>query len=559
MTLSYQYTPYVWPMLTGMGLSAAVGIYSWRHRHVPGAIGLAFIMLFSAIMMLAGALELTAADFHVKVFWFQVGDWCLFPITIAGLAFALGYAGLDGWLNRRTLTLIAIPFLLYIPLSFTNDLHHLVWAHLRVDERIRYTSGALTYALPAYGLLISAVTVSIFIGLFIRSPLHRRPIGLILFTMVTSRSMYVLSAAGVYADRAFDPLDAALGAAPLIYFVALFQFRLFDVVPVARNRAVEQMRDGMLVLDTQNRVADLNRAAQALLGLARSEIIGAKTAQCLSGPLDSLGRAVHRDPIQEEIWLSDACCYQVHMTPLLGRRGFPLGKLLLFSDISGRKKAQKQLQDHVLKLASLQEREWLARELHDGVGQTLAAADLHVRVTRELLARDQVDGARDSLDRLAEVIREGKSHVGDYLLGVKAWSSSEDFFSGLRRYVANYSQNTGIRTELVIPPEVEKGPLGQTVESQLQRIIQEALINIKKHAGAHSVRVVFAADKAGVAVTIHDDGCGIDPAGLSGDKGFGLRAMRGRAEALGGRFELDSTPGKGTRLTFRVPWNGEET
>ena len=104
--------------------------------------------------------------------------------------------------------------------------------------------------------------------------------------------------------------------------------------------------------------------------------------------------------------------------------------LILFSDISEQKRAQKQLQDHQRRLASLEEREWLARELHDGVGQVLAAAHLQVKTASEFLARGQVAGAKTCLNQLAEVIQEGKDYVREYLFGVKTWSSSGTVFHG---------------------------------------------------------------------------------------------------------------------------------
>ena len=125
MTSSYEYTPYIWPMVAAMGLAAAVAIYGWRHRNVPGASGLAFVMFFAVCKLMASTLGLTAGEFSTKVFWFQIERFFLLPGTIAALAFAFGYAGLDTWLNRRTLTLLAIPVLLSIPLYFTNP-HHLL-------------------------------------------------------------------------------------------------------------------------------------------------------------------------------------------------------------------------------------------------------------------------------------------------------------------------------------------------------------------------------------------------------------------------------------------------
>ena len=294
MTSSYQYTPYIWPMVTGLALVAAVGIYCWRHRSVPGATGLAFIMLFGALRLMASALELAARDFPTKVFWFQIQEFCLLPAVVAGLAFALGYAGLDTRLNRRTITLIVSPILLFIPLSFTNNVHHLIWTHIWIDGKIHYTPGVFNYGMMGYGLLLSVVTLSIFIGLFIRSPLQRWPVGLILLNMLGSRTLYFLNVAGVNPVKPFGPVDVASNFICLIYFVALFHFRLFNVVPVARNRAIEQMRDGMLVLDAETRIADLNRAAQEILGVTRSKAVGGQVAQVLHAILICLNLSAIR-------------------------------------------------------------------------------------------------------------------------------------------------------------------------------------------------------------------------------------------------------------------------
>jgi PAS domain S-box-containing protein len=546
-------------MVTAIGLTAAVGIYSWRHRSVPGAAGFSFISFFWVLKLMASTLGLTAGEFATKVFWFQIEGLFLLPAMVASLAFVLEYAGLDTWLNRWTLILLAIPALLFIPLSFTDYYtQHLISAHDWLATRIRSTPGVFGYVFLGYGLLVDVATLSVLIWLFIRSPLHRWPVSLICLNIFISHTLFFLVITGVNPVEPLDPLDLAVNFMCPVYFVALFHFRLFEVVPVARNRVIEQMRDGMLVLDAQTRIADLNGAAQELLGIARSKAIGRELAHVL-GAYPNLVELV-RNPtaVQDEVWLGEGRCYRVHISPLANQRGFNLGKLIFFYDISDEKRTQKQLQDHQRKLASLEEREWLARELHDGVGQALAAAHLQVKSASELLARGQMAGTKSSLDQLVEVIREGKAHVGDYLFGVKTWFSRDQFFTGLRQYVTNYSRNAGVQTELVIPPEIEMNSLGEVIETQLQRIIQEALTNIRKHASARSARVVFSLDGGQVEIMIEDDGQGFDAADLDSKQGFGLQAMAGRAEAVGARLEVKSWPGKGTKISVRVPWRKGE-
>ena len=99
-----------------------------------------------------------------------------------------------------------------------------------------------------------------------------------------------------------------------------------------------------------------------------------------------------------------------------------------------------------------------------------------------------------------------------------------------------------------VSPPAEPG----VYPGKLQPIIQEALTNVRKHSGARSARVIFTPCESQVRVTIEDDGRSFNPEAPG--EGFGLRSMRGRAEALGVRLEVSSTPGKGTLVSMQVPW-----
>jgi PAS domain S-box-containing protein len=541
-------------MLTAIAFTAAVGIYSWRHRSIPGAKGLAFMMFFWSLKLTASTLGLISGELPSKVFWFQIERFCLLPRAVAALAFAMEYAGLDRWLNRRTLTLLAVPALLLIPLTLTNKAHYLIWTDMWLDGRIRFNPGVLAYPLWGYGLLLGTATIGIFIWLFIRSPLHRWPVGLILFSLFTSRTLFYLTEGRLNPVKPIDLFDLAAIIVCPVYFIALFHFRLFDVVPVARNRVIDQMRDGMLVIDAQTRIADLNRAAQELLGM-ESKVIGREAAQALQAHPKLLELIRNPAPVQDEIWLGDAHCYGIHISPLATHHGFGLGKLILFYDLSEEKEAQKQVQEHQKKLAMLKERELLARDLHDGVGQLLAAAHLQVKSVGDLLAKGDVALAGVHLDRTGGVIQQAKESIREYLLRVKARSSPEQgLFTALRLYLNQYDRIHGMHTDLIIPPDLEEKRMDPTAEVQLQWIIQEALTNVRRHSGASLARVIFTLVDSELRVTVEDAGRGFDPEEIGENQGFGLRAMRGRADIVGARLEVESAPSKGTRVTIRVPW-----
>ena len=556
MNSSYEYSPYVWPMMTAIGFTVAVGIYSWRHKSVPGAKGLALMMFFWSLKLTASTLGLMSEELPTKVFWFQIERFCLLPATLAGLAFALEYAGLDRWLNGRIFTLLAIPIVFLIPLTLTNEAHYLIWTQMWLDGRIRYNPGVLSYPFWIYGLLLGMGTLFIFVWLFVRSPLHRWPVGLILFNLLASRTLFSLTEAGLNPNKSIDLFDLGPIVICPVYLVALFYFRLFDVVPVARNRVIEQMRDGMLVIDTQARIADLNQAAQKLLGI-KPKIIGSEAAQVLRAHPKLLELIRKPAPVRDEIWLGGACS-GIHTSPLTTKSGFELGKLILFYDLSEEKKVQMQLQDHQRTLAVLKEREMLGRDLHDGIGQTLAAVHLQIKAVIDLLARGDTLLARTLMNRLPEMTQKAKESVREYLLGIKARSSPEqNLFTALRQYFKQYGQDYGVHTEFIVPPELEEKRIDSIVEAQLQPLIQEAVTNVRRHSGVSSARVIFSSDEKQIRVAVEDEGKGFDPGKIGENPGFGLRSMRGRAEALGARFEVKSTPGKGTRVIVRVPWQKE--
>ena len=175
---------------------------------------------------------------------------------------------------------------------------------------------------------------------------------------------------------------------------------------------------------------------------------------------------------------------------------------------------------------------------------------------RDRLEDGKVAVADTQLARLAGVARDAHADVRGFILELRvAPSAQRPFLSTLDRYLDGFGQNYGLQTELAVAPGFEEGSLGPEAQSQLFRIVQEALTNARKHGGARSVQVRLEAVRGQVRVVIQDDGSGFDPAGVARADGnrFGLQFMRERAEELGGRAEVDSTPGRGTRIVVEVP------
>jgi len=332
---------------------------------------------------------------------------------------------------------------------------------------------------------------------------------------------------------------------------------ILNPITLAYQAVIAQMREGMLVLDREGRVAGLNPAACAILGFPDKRACGLPVRELLPSYVNSQDGSLG----EMEINLcqgQENRHYLLTTSLLKDWRGQEAGRLLLLHDVTEQKQAQAQLLEQQRAFATLHERERLARELHDSLGQTLAAARLQASTARVLLAQNQTPQTDECLKQIADMTIAAEADVREYLLGAKTtYSTDRPFFLCLREYVRRFSQQYNLKVEMNIPPQLEAQGLGSVIEVQLMRIIQEALSNVRKHACAKNVQVVFTASDSNMQIGISDDGQGFDSAMVTPQsERFGLQAMRERAEALGGRFEVISQPGQGTQVKVQLPVKG---
>ncbi len=233
-------------------------------------------------------------------------------------------------------------------------------------------------------------------------------------------------------------------------------------------------------------------------------------------------------------------------------------------DITERKRAQEALQQTQVQVieqqravAILEERERLARELHDGIGQILGYVNIQAQAAQSLLEKNHIDAAQKNLEDMVQAVQDVHNNLRRYILGLHDSSAPQrDFYQALQVYLNSFYQAWGIET-VFSPPQDELPALPATVEDQLLHIVQEALINIRKHARARRVEVLITLQAGEMAVIISDDGQGFDLQGALGgaEKHFGLSIMRERAEQVGGRLEIRSTLGRGTQVFAHIPYS----
>jgi signal transduction histidine kinase len=207
-------------------------------------------------------------------------------------------------------------------------------------------------------------------------------------------------------------------------------------------------------------------------------------------------------------------------------------------------------------VAMIDERERIARDLHDDLGQLLAFVTAKIQAVRELMTAGRLERAGDELTSLETASRSLGAQVREAILGLRARTGPDrPLRSALEDYVTDFGIQAGLATELDLPAGAGDDLPG-AAQYQVLRVAQEALSNARRHAAADRVRVRLAECDGHLELCIADDGQGFDPAGMGASGGFGLRTMQERVSALSGTFSLVSRPGAGTEVTVRVPLNG---
>jgi signal transduction histidine kinase len=200
--------------------------------------------------------------------------------------------------------------------------------------------------------------------------------------------------------------------------------------------------------------------------------------------------------------------------------------------------------------AQHEERQRIARELHDSVSQALYGIGLGARTAREALIDEDREGAAESVDYVLSLAEAGLAEMRALLLELRPEALEQD---GLTAALTKQAAALGARYQINVRSDLGAEPdLAAEAKQALYRIGQEALHNIAKHAHARHVDLHLGQTAAGIVLEVRDDGVGFDPSGAFPGH-LGLRSMRERIESLGGSLHIDSVPGQGTTIRAEIP------
>jgi PAS domain S-box-containing protein len=324
---------------------------------------------------------------------------------------------------------------------------------------------------------------------------------------------------------------------------------------------------GFAIVDHELRYRRVNDQLARMAGMQTGDFLGHTVMEVFTGVADRAEMELNDvmrtgEPVlgREVSWSlpgrpEDVRYWQVNYFPIKDEHNsvFQIGIISL--DVTERRSAEQAIRRLSARLLTLQdqERRRIAREIHDSLGQYLAAVKINLQVMELNVSEKNRDNLNECVDLLDRAIGETRtlSHLlHPPLLDEAGFSSAANWF------VSGFSQRSGIPVTLALPPDLRRLP--NSTEIALFRVLQESLTNVHRHSRSASAEIRLKTDAEWVTLRITDHGRGIDPELLRKMRfdgthtGVGLAGMRERMRELGGKLEISSTA-DGTIIEASIP------
>jgi PAS domain S-box-containing protein len=331
-------------------ISFGLAVYAWQRRQLRGAKPFFVMMVGLTVWLLSYSLEIITFDLTQRLFWSRMTFWGVTAVPVVWFLFSLDYTGRDKLLTRRNVALLFVEPVIILILIWTNSIHHLFLKDVMFDTsgtipkvHMMYGPAFFVHAIYSYLLLLAGLVI--FGQAFFREKgLYKKQLGIILVGAVIPWIANIFYVFPLDAFSYFDPTPLAFFLSGLLFALAIFGYQLIDITPIARTTVLEYMSDGMLVVDLQNRIVDINAAAAEILSCEASEVLGTSAVALLDRWPDLVAQFADITSVHTEISVTgeEATFYfDLLISPLTDDRERPLGRLIILRNISERKQTEE--------------------------------------------------------------------------------------------------------------------------------------------------------------------------------------------------------------------------
>jgi signal transduction histidine kinase len=552
----------------------------WQRRKNKGGLYIVLAMLAISCWTLSAGVNYATIPISLKVFLAKL-EYTFYNSAFAFLAmFALTYAGYEDWLKKKPVKAFFGTILISnILLAWTNDWHGLLWKSFNRSEfgnnTVIFEHGMGYYwATITSFLMILIIILPLWEASHKGPELSRRQARLLFIASLFSVVSVVIYLLGSQRLKGVDWAPIICSVLGIMFILILYGTRLLDLVPIARYTMIEQMSDCVLVLDENNRMVDFNLAAQEIFEINQNhlgkqiKIVLAHWPEIIDLFLPNSDKTSQVTITHEE----KTKVFDTHLTLFTDSSGKSYGKLLMFSDVTKHHQTEQALaqrlfeiqelnrnlresQDQVVgqqrRLAKLEERKRLGRDMHDSVNQSIHSLMLFSETLISLLKKDRTKEAMSVAERVQDSGQRALKEIRLLLFETQSQEADEitDLIAALQERFNFVENRVGIQTDIILDNSLPYIP--SEWNENLYWITIEALNNALKHAQTGKVKIFFRCRDRHLEMKIVDNGIGFNTA-LLNSGGMGMRTMRERAELLGGQLSITSSPGHGTSVLLRA-------
>lgn len=540
-------------LLTAL-VALLVGAGAYRHR--PDPLALPVVLLMGAVFVWATPHAISMI--HGEPSWVLFWTYLQYPGIVAApllyLVFALRYAGLDRWVTPRTVGILAVVPVVSLALIWTNSIHGLVWTSTTVETvlgvAVLVTENGTwfwihlgyLYSLTGIALAILAYTT------YARGHAYRTQDVLVFFAGAIPFGVNIAVNTGTSPIAQLDVTPLALAVAGVLFALALFRFDLIDVAALAHQDLIQQLDDGIVIVDQDGKVQDYNRRASELLGEIDA---GMPLQEVLDFGLQADGGLVTLDRGH-----GLPRFFQPRETPLTDDRGNEVGRVVYLTDVTDivRREQRLSVLNRVL-------RHNVRNELTVAFG-TLELIDEEIQPEHQGL----LDRVRDSLDQVLAFSE--KARLLEERLDERGETVAVDVHDVLDR-VVDQCRTQYPECEITIVDRAREGPDPLRIEVLDEMLLLESLKEVIGNAIEHNdsdvptVEISVDATDSTVEVRIVDDGPGIPSSerqvletvresDLEHGSGLGLWFVHWTVSLSDGTLRIEDRAPTGTRVVLRL-------
>lgn len=574
--MDWRFTSHLLLLLAATALSTKLAHYAWRRRPATGSTLFALLMLAMTQWSLAYILEITSTSLASKLVWVKFQYLGMAILPVAWLIFIQEFTGNESRITRRNVLMLALVPTTTFLLALSNEWHGWVWQQATLISRdnmfpiLKLENGFWfwVHLLFSYGCLSWASLVLVNRWRRETVELYRWQYVALLFGLLLPLTGNVLFISGL-SPQDLTTFTFLISGVALVHYT--LRFRLFDIAPIAHRAVVNSLADGIMVLDTQHRIADVNPAAEQIVGRPATQLIGEPLEglwpNLLTGKVEP-----SQEPIEVKLGSAeDLRYYEITVSRLHDWRRALRGHLLVFHDITHQKELEKTREGMT---------HTMVHDLRDPLSNSLFALEL---LKGDLSGFDSPESMElldltfahtlKTLKLVDKILEISRLKNGIEMVITRTTFSLSELAGRVMAAQEGMVASKGLQMIVDIPDAM---PPAWADEGLIERVVQNLMDNsIKFSPSRGTIRLTAHLGESNgggpvsstrLVVSLSDEGPGI-PDGIrerifdrfvtgptkGSGIGLGLAFCRMAVMAHGEHIWVESKPGCGTTVTFTLP------